>query len=205
MTAMLAELPAPWNEAGASAWTTSGYRKLVLDLTGPGTLHRNRYQRAVLEFQETRPWSGEARRGSGWRYADPGVSTRDPWTPGALDRLNAELLPVLNTGDRFATWWAQLTADRGGRSAAGMLEAAAEADRIATWFRNAAELHAMNAAGHLTFRARPNPMTTAELHAARVEVHHPGTRCTYEQIAADALLDGEPVGYLTSEGVLVPA
>ncbi len=188
------QLPAPYDTAQASAGLEYRRRHITLTLTGPGQLHRCAYELAWLTISEREPWAGEPLWLSATRRAPGDTWSRILFTDRARTALAAQLVPVI-ARHGFGTWWAQLHQAR----PVDHTRQADTAAGIATWWTDRQDLTDWYAAGHVHL----TPITGDD--RPRVLTVDPGHRSiTSAEIAARAWRDGEHVGWLTTDGALIP-
>jgi hypothetical protein len=185
-------LPAPFDQADLGAWTSYGRRQIALTLTTPGTLHRNAYVYAWIEVHEQVPWRGEPLYLTAQRRTDEAHS-RESFTAAARDAMHATLVPVIARYGFDRLWLAVHRTRTSGADARAL-----EARRVAAWWDRAGELERCHADGVLDFRPRDGDDRIRCCSAGRLGDPE------YEVMAAEALLHGERVGWMTRSGRLVP-
>ena len=191
-------------EPFASATVTAGIerrrRTVTFTLTEPGTLYRNAYERAWLEVSESDTWSGEATWVSATRRPPGATWAREPFTGKAREALRALLLPAVNRYGFGCLWAETFTARSAYR---GCSEMAAEADRMARWWRDRDDLQHLVADGAVVYvpvgmdayrRRQEHTVMTVEV----------DRRVSFEPVVAEVLAGGERVGWLTAKGAVVP-
>lgn len=196
------ELPEPFTGIEPGAWTGYGKRKLTFQLTEPGRFARNDYDTLYVEVIEQRPFTGEPLYVTAQRTQARNGHHRQALTDAAHKALGAALLPPIARYG-FSRAWLDAYARRMAKEASG---AAWEQRRLAAerrWWADYATLTQMMADGIVELV----PIEVAP-HERRPTVtklptygHRPPS---YESIYAEARVDGELVGYMTSEGSLVP-
>lgn len=192
---MTLTLPAPFADLRASAHTEYGRRKVSWALSEPGELYRCRYKAAWVEISEGNPWRGEPLWLSAHRRTGQ-TCVRESFTDKARQSLHDALVPPVARYGFDRLWWelhrVQTTVDRSNE---------AHALRVVEWWRAQADLAEMHRAGEVTFVSAVRDRGVE--HRERVVPTH-GHGSHWEPIAAQAFVDGEPVGWVTTHGQLIP-
>lgn len=192
------DLPEPLDSAPIGAHVTYGRREVSWGpIYGPGEIERNRYAMAWFDVTEDRPWVGDRLRLTGQRRTDE-TYARHAFTEKARAALEARVLPQIARYG-FDRLWMEVRTAHAANGIEGARRAAEEAEKDAAWLRALADLHEMHASG-LTEIVRL-PLDAWE--TVRIVPTYRGGP-TSAKAAARVLLDGGLVGFLTSEGGLVP-
>lgn len=187
------DLPAPFDAAEVRADVKNGQRKITLTLPPDGVLHRCRYQRAWIELVEREPWSGDPTLMATRHLRHTG---HDWFTDAATRRIVEDLMPpVFRYG--WARWWDELHRRR--TPHLDPKEMADHASRIRRWWLLLDNLQRAYAAGHITL----DPIRDVR-DAPRQRQLDVWGNATREPVIAAAIQRGEPVGWLTERGDLVP-
>lgn len=193
-------LPEPFASANAGAHTEYGKRKISWTLAEPGEIARNGYQIAWVEITEREPWKGEPLWVSATRRP-PGTEgwSRVRFTDKGREAISGILLPLVARYG-FTRLWLDL--HRTKHTAGDHAQAIAEAQRVVDWHVACRELTDMHAAGVLDFKPA-DPKLLAQRYTVPVAAAY-GSGRDWEPVMAQAFLDGESVGWITSRGQLVP-
>ncbi len=193
-------LPEPFASADMGAHTEHGRREVTWNIAGPGELFRNGYERCWVDIRERDPWKGEplwlsaSRRPAGHESWG-----RCPFTDKGRQALHDLLVPLVSRYG-FSRLWLELHRRKGD---SGSLQQMRRAEREAQWWEMRSDLHRMHADGLVEFR--PVPETPLGQHPpTSMPVLSGHGRPDYEHPAAEALVDGERVGWMTVRGNLVP-
>lgn len=185
------------------ASTEYSCRAISWTLTEPGSLYRNTYTYAWLRVRESSGWTGERLYLSPSRRITEGSYSRQPFTDAARTKMQAEILPCL--ARNFGEIWLELSRATTRYSNPEQSQSEAKSLRdAAEWWDRRAELIEMHTLAMLEFK----PMSATNIDARRpLQVqclHSHNQRSTYEVPAAAAYLEGEQVGWMLTNGELVP-
>jgi hypothetical protein len=180
--------------------TDYGRRSISWTLRPPGgVLHRNTYCWAWLTVREDVAWRGEPLHLLTERRAEE-HTMRDNFTSKGREALAAEILPPLARYG-FDRLWTQLHRLRVRPDGATRQAESLAAD--AKWWAHAAELQQMHADGALEFIPLPRLEIGKREPMVRIPVK-PGYHSSFATPACKALLGDEQVGWMTTEGEIIP-
>lgn len=199
LTAPPLALPAPLTGEPVGGYVQYSHRYLSWGPLPAGEYARNRWDMAWVEVREDRPWKGEPLWLTAYRRPPGHGISRVPFTDKGRDTLHAEVVPVIARYGFDRLW----TEARGASAAVGVAERNARDARVeAAWFDAKATVQSMLADGLVEFRpaagANGRPLTV------RVVNPHSPQRRTWDFVAAEALVAGERVGWVTRDGDVVP-
>lgn len=199
LTAPPLTLPAPLAGEPVGGYVQHGYRYLSWGPLPAGEYARNRWAMAWVEVREDRPWKGEPLWLTAYRRPPGHSLTRVPFTDKGRAALHAEVVPAIARYG-FDRLWAEA---RSTRSAVELAERNASDARVeAAWFDAKATVESMLADGMVEFRPVEGP--DGRPLTVRVVKAHSQQRRTWDFVAAEALVAGERVGWVTREGDVVP-
>lgn len=203
MTTLLDQLvlPAPYDTGELGAWTEYGKRKVSITLKEPGSLHRNLFSMCWIDVTEQKPWRGEPLWVSGQRRPPDSDLARQSFTDAARKAIAAELLPVVQRYG-FHRWWCELHREKGDRAAQEGRSRAEESAKAQRWHTAHAELGELYADGVVDPVALP-PTPVGERARRLAYIEYDG-RWGYAEAVARLMLGEEQVGWMTSDGKLLP-
>jgi hypothetical protein len=195
-------LPAPFDTAAPYAALEYGHRCVSLTLHQPGTIARNQYAIAWITVRELQPWRGEPLQVLTERRRTMDAQ-RESFTTAGRQAVAAMLLPAIARYG-FDRWWTD-NHRRKIEDHDRCADQAGAARRAAAWW----DQRAMITRGYAERYLDTRPIPAYEL-AGRREL-------TQRIVAADGRLirepviarivmasDGEPVGWMTKAGDLIP-
>lgn len=198
MSTVIAPLPSPFATAEVGAYMRHGCRELIFTLVGPSSLYRNAYGRAWITVSEVTAMRGEPLRLTTERYLPDTTHGRQSFTTAGRRQLEKVLLPALAAG-RFADIWA--AHHRAASDVERYAKSAAHAAAIASWWTLRREVAEMYSEGLLDIiEVRQDP------HARPITIGTVGYdhRFTWSHVIARVHADGEPIGWMTTDGCIIP-
>lgn len=202
---MTLTLPAPFDTVTPGPYFDYGKRTVCWSLRTPGVLHRNQFSMAWFDITERVPFKGEPLWLSATRRPPDANHARVSFTDSARAALARQLLPVVARYG-FDRWWTELHQAKTAAMADGNNLGRTHAVKVVEWYDVQAELVAMHADGMLEMR----PLTVEQAtraHGNGYTVDIPQSRgtTTCSQRAGGSLwLNGEQVGWLGTDGTLLP-
>jgi hypothetical protein len=184
------------------AYSSYGKRQLSWSIDQPGEIARNQFAYAWFDVTEREPWKGEPLWLSATRRMPTDTTARTSFTDKGREAVAALVLPVIARYG-FTRAWIDAHGQRG--NPAADRDAADEARRHAAWWTQKAELAEWHAEGLLSFRpVDPDPKSYASRYPTVKVVPRWHGGSPWEEVTAEALMDGERVGWITKDAQLVP-